>query len=86
LHSGGEKQGACAPCVGDSKGMALQGHPAPNRPFAAATRQPRAPRARAYSYTSGSGRQAQPFSLKKLRLNWARITASFESAGPSYSP
>ena len=36
LFPGGEKQGACAPCVGDSKASPLQGRAAPNRHFAAA--------------------------------------------------
>lgn len=40
---GGEKQGACAPCTGKSKGRVYGGRLSTNRPTAAATRQPRAP-------------------------------------------
>jgi len=36
LFHGGEKQGACAPCEGDSKVSPLQGRAAPNHPIAAA--------------------------------------------------
>ena len=36
LLPGGEKQGPCGPCVGDSKGWAYFAQPSPNRHFAVA--------------------------------------------------
>jgi hypothetical protein len=44
--AGGEKQAPCGACAGDSKGWAYFAQPSPNRPTAAAARQPRAPWAR----------------------------------------
>jgi hypothetical protein len=36
LFPGGEKQGPCGPCAGDSKASRVLARASPNRPFAAA--------------------------------------------------
>ncbi len=48
LFLGGEKQGPCGPCAGDSKASPLQGRAAPNRPTAARYAGSLARRGRAY--------------------------------------
>lgn len=48
LFHGGEKQGPCGPCEGDSKASPLQGRAAPNRPTAARSAGSLARRGRAY--------------------------------------